>query len=332
LEAIMAKIVLGIGSSHSPALLMEPSAWLARAAQDDQHVFALHDFDGKRVTYEELLAKAPATLKDEIDSDVMLERHEANQRAVAEIERRLHAANPDLAIIIGDDHKEVFDEDNMPSLQVYCGETLRYEPQGIMKWKYDPRLNQDLWYPQEAADYPVDSERALNLIGHLMDNGFDPAHSRYLVPGQGMTHSFGYVYYKIMTQKVYPVIPITINTYYPPTQIKPGRAYELGRAVRAAVESWPDDLRVAVIATGGLSHFVIDEEFDRAFLEIMASGKPDGHLAMPLEKLQSGNSEFRCWSALAGAIEGMSMDLIDYIPCYRSPAGTGCAMAFATWE
>jgi hypothetical protein len=64
----------------------------------------------------------------------------------------------------------------------------------------------------------------------------------------------------------------------------------------------------------------------------MAKGGVEGHAALPLEKLQSGNSELRCWSALAGAVEGRSMKLIDYVPCYRSPAGTGCAMAFAYWE
>lgn len=328
----MAKIVMGIGSSHSPALLMEPSAWLARAAADDKSVFALHDFSGKRVSYEELLSKADPAVLDEITMEKMTERHEANQKAMVELIRRLDAAKPDLVIVIGDDHKEVFDDDNMPAIQVFCGESLPYKPQGIMKWKYDPRLNQDLWYPQEEKSYPVDSKRALKLIEHLMNNGFDPAHSRYLQPEQGMSHSFGYVYYKMMSDKIYPIIPISINTYYPPTQITPKRAYQLGQELRAAVESWPDDIRVAIIATGGLSHFVVDETFDRDFLEIMASGRVDGHLTLPLEKLQSGNSEFRCWSALAGAVEGMKMDLVDYLPCYRSPAGTGCAMAFATWE
>ncbi len=328
----MAKIVLGVGSSHSPALLMDPPAWLARAEVDDRKFFALHDFEGKRVTYDELLAKAPASIAQEIEMETMQQRHERNQKAMVEVERRLHAAKPDLVIIIGDDHKEVTQDDNMPSIQVYYGEKLPYKPQGIMKWKYDPTLNQDLWYPQEEKEYPVDAERAERLIGNLMDNDFDLAHSRYLASDQGMTHSFGYIYYKIMTQKVYPVIPVTLNSYYPPTQIRPARAWKLGQALRAAVESWPEDLRVAVISTGGLSHFVVDEEFDRAFLETMASGKIDGHLKLPLEKLQSGNSEFRCWTALAGAVEGMKMDLIDYIPCYRSPAGTGCAMAFATWE
>jgi hypothetical protein len=135
-----------------------------------------------------------------------------------------------------------------------------------------------------------------------------------------------------MTRKIYPIIPVNINTYYPPNQITPQRAYAVGRAIREAVESWPEDLRVVIMATGGLSHFVVDETFDRAFLDLMAKGGVEGHAALPLEKLQSGNSEFRCWSALAGAVEGKAMTLIDYVPCYRSPAGTGCAMAFAYWE
>lgn len=326
----MAKLVLGIGSSHSPALLMEPSAWLARAAMDDKNIFVLHDFEGKRVQYDELLAKADPAIMKQIAPDVMARRHEVNQNAMIELNRRLDEVSPDLVIVLGDDHKEVFNDDNMPALSIFCGDTLPYKPQGIMKWKYDPRLNQDLWYPQEEKEYPIDSKNALRLIGDLMNNGFDLAHSRYLAPEQGMSHSFGYVYYKIMTSKIYPVIPISMNTYYPPTQVTPRRSYQLGQALRKAIETWPEDLKVAIIATGGLSHFVVDEKFDREFLDVMASGKIDGHVDIPLEKLQSGNSEFRCWSALAGAVEGMKMDLIDYVPCYRSPAGTGCGMAFAT--
>jgi len=50
---------MGIGSSHSPALLMEPPAWVARGETDDRNLHALHDFTGKSVKYDELLAAAP---------------------------------------------------------------------------------------------------------------------------------------------------------------------------------------------------------------------------------------------------------------------------------
>jgi 3-O-methylgallate 3,4-dioxygenase len=324
--------VMGIGSSHSPALLMEPPAWLARGETDDRTIMALHDFDGKRVKYDELLVKTSPEMMKEIDPEVLDRRHKANEAAIAKVSEVLDAADPDIVLIIGDDHKEVFQEDNMPALSVYWGETLPYKPNGVMKWKYDPKLKPDYWYWQDEREYPVASEFARRLIGDLMVRDFDPAHSKYYMPDQGMSHSFGYVYRRIMTNKIYPIIPVNINTYYPPNQVTPQRAYQLGQAIRESIESWPEDLRVVVMATGGLSHFVVDETFDRAFLDLMANGGIEGHAALPLEKLQSGNSEFRCWSALAGAVADKSMTLIDYVPCYRSPAGTGCAMAFAYWE
>jgi len=328
----MAKIVFGIGSSHSPTLLMDPPAWLARAAHDDRKLHALHDFDGERRTYEELLESASPAINKEITLEMLERRHAQNQAAVKKTREALERVNPDIVLIVGDDHKEVFQEDNMPALSVYWGETIPYKPQGMMKWKYDPTLQADSWYPQQECDFPVASAYARRLIGDLMARDFDVAHSRYYRAEQGMSHSFGYVFYKMMGDTPKPIIPVSINTYYPPNQISPQRAFRLGQALRDAILAWPEDLTVAVVATGGLSHFVVDEQFDRAFLELMASGDEAGHAALPLEKLQSGNSEFRCWSVLAGAVQGMQMELIDYIPCYRSPAGTGCAMAFATWR
>jgi 3-O-methylgallate 3,4-dioxygenase len=328
----MAKIVLGIGSSHSPALLMEPKAWKARGATDDRNLHALHDFTGKRVTYDELMEVVPDTMMAELDETLMAERHQANERGIAAIAEALKAADPDVVIMIGDDHKEIFQDDNMPALSVYWGKTLPYKPVGLMKWKYADDLKADVWYPQEEKDHPVASDLAVRLIGDLLERGFDPAHSKFYAEELGMSHSYGYIYHRVMRETVWPVIPVSINTYYPPNQITPRRAYQIGKAIRAAVESWPEDLRVAVIASGGLSHFVVDEEFDRAFIDLLKNGGEEGHAALPREKLQSGNSEFRCWSLLAGAVEGMDFKLIDYVPCYRTPAGTGCAMAFATWH
>lgn len=328
----MAEIVLGIGSSHSPILLMEPPAWLARAEIDDKTIHQLRDFDGSVITYDALLAKARSSMADEITPERMRARHLANQRAIEGIGRILDEAKPDVVIIFGDDHKEVFLDDNMPAISVYWGDTIPYKPQGIMKWKYDPQLKPAYWYWQDERDYPVAGDYARRLIGQLIDGGFDVAHSHHYRPGQGMSHAFGYVYRRVMAERTYPIIPISVNTYFPPNQVTPRRAYRLGRAIRDAVKAWPEKLRVVIMATGGLSHFVVDEELDRQFLDVLASGDEDRHANLPIAKLQSGNSELRCWTALAGSVDHMKMELLDYIPCYRSAAGTGCAMAFATWS
>ena len=53
--------------------------------------------------------------------------------------------------------------------------------------------------------------------------------------------------------------------------------------------------------------------------------------SLPRQKLRGGTSEILNWVALAGAVEPMQMKLVDYVPSYRSPAATGCGMAFAYW-
>ncbi|WP_198038949.1 hypothetical protein [Skermanella stibiiresistens] len=103
----MAKIVMGIGSSHSPTLLMEPNAWVARAEHDDRHIHALHHFDGKMVTYDEMLAKTSPGVLDEIKPEVLEERHKANQRGVETLSLILREVDPDVVMLIGDDEVEV---------------------------------------------------------------------------------------------------------------------------------------------------------------------------------------------------------------------------------
>ena len=77
-----------------------------------------------------------------------------------------------------------------------------------------------------------------------------------------------------------------------------------------------------------------DEELDREVLALLQE-KDEGHLPQIKdgeERCVYGTSEIRNWVALAGSVEPFNMTLVDYQPCYRSPASTGCAMAFAYWD
>ena len=85
-------------------------------------------------------------------------------------------------------------------------------------------------------------------------------------------------------------------------------------------------------ASGGLSHFFVDEELDRHVLDLLAKKDGDALGALPAAQLESGNSEIRNWIATAGAVEHLAMRLVDYVPCYRSEAGSGVGMAFAVWQ
>jgi 3-O-methylgallate 3,4-dioxygenase len=125
---------------------------------------------------------------------------------------------------------------------------------------------------------------------------------------------------------------VVLNTYYPPNQPRPRRCYRFGQTLRSAIERWPRDERIGIIASGGLSHFTIDEGLDRLVLESLRDSNEEALAAIPVAKLNSGSSEIRNWIVVAGAAEKLETQWQEYVPLYRSPAGTGCGMGFAVWR
>lgn len=328
----MAEIVLGLASSHSPQLSTPPEMWLAYGAGDKNHT-ELWAADGKPYSFEELLETVDrAAIEKELTSDKLESRYNSCQKGIAALGETLSKTSPDVIVMIGDDQLELFTDDNMPAVLVYWGDTIRNMPPNIPESAPPHRkANAWGWFADREIDYPVAADLGKHLIESLIDQDFDVAHSRRLRTGHGMGHAFGYLYQRVLCQSPIPTLPIMVNTYYPPNQVPPKRCYELGRAVRSAVESWGGSARVAVIASGGMSHFVIDEDLDHQVIRDLKDRDTDSLFSIPREKLNSGNSEIRNWMAAAGAVEHLDMNLIDYVPCYRSPAGTGCAMGFAQW-
>ena len=113
-----------------------------------------------------------------------------------------------------------------------------------------------------------------------------------------------------------------------------GRCLAFGHALARAVRAWDDDLKVALVASGGWTHFVIDEALDQRFLAGF-SAHDEAALAAVAEDLFRGNtSEMKNWYPVAAAMhqQPRQFRLVDYVPCYRTEAGTGNAMGFALWE
>jgi hypothetical protein len=129
-----------------------------------------------------------------------------------------------------------------------------------------------------------------------------------------------------------PIVPVLVNTYFPPNVPTPARSYGLGTAIGDAIRSYGEDIKVAVVATGGLSLFVVDEEIDRAALAAMQSGDEAAIAALDPKDYVSGTSESLCWFSVAGACRDKAMEIVDYVPGYRTPAGTGCAMGMVRWQ
>jgi hypothetical protein len=178
----------------------------------------------------------------------------------------------------------------------------------------------------------VDAALAEHLTAALIDNDFDVASADRLPEGQGEGHAFGFVHRRLMNGDDLPVVPVFINTYYPPNQPTPRRCYAIGQAIRAAVDTFPGERRVGVVASGGLSHFTVDEALDRHVLRALQEKDAKALQSLPRTKLNSGNSEIRNWICAAGALEHLGLDWWQYVPGYRTPAGTGTGLCFATWS
>jgi hypothetical protein len=328
----MAQIVLGIGTSHTPMLNAPPTDW-PRFYERDSKRTNLLDTEGRLTSYDEQLKHAPSGIAAEIAPERMQARHAAVEGAMARLGDYLREARLDTLIVVGDDQDELYHPDNMPGMLVYYGETIPNVPLGAdFKGPEWARRATARWYEEkEPRDYPVDASLARHLIDELIHREFDIATSDATPQGEGEGHAIGFVHKRIM-KDVVPIVPICINTYYPPNQPTPRRCYKLGQAIRAAVESYPGDQRVGIVGSGGLSHFVVDEALDRGLIDMMRRKDAAAIQALPREKLNSGSSEIRNWICVAGAVEHLSLEWSLYEPGYRTPAGTGTGLGFAFWS
>jgi len=317
----MAKIVLGIGTSHSPQLSVRASDWAVLREKDE------HD---PRLDYQKLVQRAKPNLDSELTSEKFRQRDEACQKAIKTLGDTLQKVNPDVVVVFGDDQHEQFQDDNMPTFAIYHGKSLpvvTHAGRNPAAWK----TAEERGWAETAPEYEAGQGLADHLIRALVDAEFDIARCNKLRPEIGVGHAFSFLYRRILPGGKLPMVPVMVNTYYPPNQPTPKRCYAFGQAVRKAVESWDSNQRIAIMASGGLSHVVIDEEIDEMTIDGLRNKKPEILWRLPRERLWGGTSEILNWIALAGAVESMELKYLEYVTTYRSPAATGCGMGFAYW-
>ena len=335
----MAKIVLGIGTSHGPLLSTPPDMWHLRAEWDRSQ---LHPYQGREHTYEELLvARRAENIAAQITPEERRRRYDACQDAIDRLGQIWAEAKPDVAVIFGNDQMEIFGSSLMPAFLVYAGETIENGPVSEERQaKMEPGIAVSLGghKPKARVVYPGLPELGQLVVRTLMVEEFDVSVSNKLPVGPrgsaDIPHAFGFVYERIMKGKVVPNLPIFTNTFYPPNQPSTKRCYRFGEIVAKAIASWDSDLRVAVFGSGGLSHFAINEAFDRDVIKAVKSGDKAKLTSLPHELLQEGTSEIKNWIPLSAVMTQtrLTPTFIDYVPCYRSEAGTGNAMAFMYWQ
>ncbi len=210
---------------------------------------------------------------------------------IARLARDMAEAKLDALIVIGDDQHEQFFDDNMPAMLVYWGETIENNPLHMDEdapafWR---KARSQFHAGDETRQYPVDAKLGLHLIESLVEQGFDVSHSKKLAKEHGEGHAFGFVHVRMMQDKVIPIVPVALNTYFPPNQPRPRRCHALGKAIRKAVQS------AARRRARRHSRLRGPEPFHRRRgarprRACEASGDNDGEAlaALPVEKLNSG--------------------------------------------
>jgi len=319
----MARIVIGIGTSHSPQVSTGPESW---------HLHAERDYANPVLDMDALQRTAPAGIATQLAPSVYQAKHDACQAAIARLSQALHEAAPDVVVIVGDDQRELFRDECLPAFAVYTGSEL-YDvppaPETVV-----PSHRPALWSRHQGVreSYPLMPAFASHIVGSLVHDGFDVATASKQYEGRSLGHAYTFVRLRLMGETIIPIVPVFINTYFPPNQPTPARCFAFGAALRKSLESWDANVRIALVASGGLSHFVIDEQLDDDVLYGIRHKRSDVLVSLPEEKLNSGSSEIRNWIVVAGALEDFSIGESAYTPAYRTPSGTGCGMAFVRWD
>jgi protocatechuate 4,5-dioxygenase beta chain len=231
---------------------------------------------------------------------------------------RLLAARPDVIVGFSNDHLLNWPINNTPEYTVGIG-ALHMGP---ADW-YDEWLALDKYrlpgHPALARYLVTEGARRRLAFAYLREMQFDDGFSvpmHYLNPGGDV-----------------PLVPVSMNCTVPPIPT-PERAYHVGTVLRDMIRAYPEDLRVAVLATGGLSHepggpryFWVDEAFDRWFLDLLRAGD---HRALlrecTLERMEAagsgGTAELLAWIVAMAFTRGPA-EVLAYMPAVAWRTGTG---------
>jgi AmmeMemoRadiSam system protein B len=221
--------------------------------------------------------------------------------AMQELGTVLDETKPDVVVFFGSDHVETFSVTCVPTFAIIAGN------RAIAR------------FAGREYSLPVHREMAEDLLSKLVtEHNFDIAYSEDAELG----HAFAVPFEYVLGNRKIPVIPFFTNVYVPPLPT-PQRCAALGKAVAEIIKGRKE--RVAVVASGGMSHFPgtrkylhPEFDFDRWLVAQFEAGNAEALLRMTGTQLDEvGNTEMLNWATMFGAIGAREGELIDYIPTWH---------------
>lgn len=239
-------------------------------------------------------------------------------QATAEMRERLAAARPDVLVMVSNDHLLNWPINNVPEYTVGIGD----EHVGPADWF-------DEWLGMERYRVPGHPGLARFLVNEGARRGLGLAFLREMQFDDGISVPTHY----LNPDARFRLVPVTMNCTVPPIPT-PERAYHVGGVLYQMLRAYPGPERVALVATGGLSHepggpryFWVDEEFDRWFLDLLERGDHQALLReCTLERMEAagsgGTAELLAWVLVLACTRGPA-DVLAYMPAVAWRSGTG---------
>jgi aromatic ring-opening dioxygenase catalytic subunit (LigB family) len=209
--------------------------------------------------------------------------------------RKIVDARPQALIVLSTDHLHNFFLNNFPAICIGASDS------------YHSPIEH--WLNAEKRVLPGDPKLGAYLLIHALENEFDPAFSLELTLDHGaltpleLAHFSGDI----------PIVPIMLNCVQPPLPTM-RRCYDFGRLIGHAIREYSELDRVAILATGGISHDIatprmgmVNEKFDRELLRRLESGLVDDivhYATAEVHEAGNGAEEIRMWMAALGAANG----------------------------
>ncbi|HEY5565849.1 MAG TPA: class III extradiol dioxygenase family protein [Gammaproteobacteria bacterium] len=229
----------------------------------------------------------------------------------------LRKVDPDIAVVVYNDHGLNFFLDNLPTFAIGAAPEYRNADEG--------------WGLPTLAPYPGDPKFSWHVIESLVADEFDIATCQEMLVDHAFTVPLSLLWPERSKMSI-KMLPIAVNTVQHPLP-SPSRCYKLGQAVGRAIESYPDDLGVVVIATGGLSHQLdgeragyINKKFDLMCLDKivadpLALAKYSIHDLV--EHAGTQGVELIMWLVMRGALAGKVAKVHSHyhIPVSNTAAG-----------
>lgn len=203
---------------------------------------------------------------------------------------------PDVIFLVYNDHCTAFDATIIPTFAIGCGAEYPPADEG--------------WGPRPVPVVKGHQELAAHIAQSLVLDMFDITIINQMEVDHGLTVPLTMMYGKPDAWPC-PVIPLAVNVVQYPAPLG-ARCFALGKAIRKAIEAYPEDLKVCVFGTGGMSHQLqhkraglVNSDWDARFMDLLVNDPEKGSQIEHIEYLREAGSEgieLVMWYVMRGAL------------------------------